>query len=596
MRNHLIKSLFLKPLAERKSELVVLVIALLFLGVAQSIFLLAVGPFLKSLLNFGSATVLVTGAQLLPKNLVDIVPQLGEWQIEKARLVVLVPAVIGLSGLLKNIATYFYQTSSASLSLYVSKGYRDLLFANILRQPYAKITELSSAEWMSRLMNDVLYLQTRFSDILNSFLRDGIVIISAALTLFFIHWPTAVILVVVAPIVASKMGKTGKKITFFAEAFQRELALIANCLLEIRKRFDFMRCQHGEAYEIKAFAEFNERYYRIIRRSILVRSAFAPALEFFGFAFFAVILILTNSGFFVFTGENILVFFATLGVLLRPLKHMGEQIVRYQETKGSLSKGLSVFEKAMSLAPGHALTPPVSALPSHLRWDRLVCGVDGKSIVQTNGLELHHGAAIAIIGPSGSGKSTLLKTFAGLFSPVEWKANAQWADLVTTTSLVSQEPFLFDGSVRDNLSYGQADSKISEPALLQTLDLVNMRREVAHFPDGLDSSLDAISSNISGGQRQRLVIARALLRQRPILLLDEATSALDSANENAVMHSLLAGCRKQNVTLLAVTHRLSQLSAFDEVWFVEDGAIVAKGRHEDLIRQERYREFHVAAQ
>ena len=165
-----------------------------------------------------------------------------------------------------------------------------------------------------------------------------------------------------------------------------------------------------------------------------------------------------------------------------------------------------------------------------------------------------------------------------------------WRALSKSSSMVAQEPFLFDDTITENLVYA-IDQRPSEQALWRALAVVNVDREVAAAPNGLTSRVRAIGSNLSGGQLQRLTIARGLLRQRPIWLLDEATSAIDAKSEREITLRLMAACKEQGAIFVAVTHRLQWLDAYDEVWFVEHGTILYVGTHRALLEQTRYRQF-----
>jgi len=416
--------------------------------------------------------------------------------------------------------------------------------------------------------------------------------------LVFVHWPSALVLGLLSPLIAFGMGRTGKRIAKFAEIYQRELGRIAASILDFRSRFDFIRSQQGEEVEHQGFASISLAYYQMIRRSIMVRSAFAPVLEFIGFAIFASAVFAIGRGYLGnFTPDLMLQFFVALGLLLRPLREIGEQLARLHETKGALKDSLSVFESMLEHATAksvQALGPDAQGEPSAavVSLAKIQAGMDGQCRFAAEFLELSPGQSIAIIGPSGAGKSTLLKTLAGLVNPIAWEANCDWASFARRVSMVSQEPFLFDDSLRLNLIYGLTESQIpSETELWQALNKVNIAEEVKSWPQGLDTRLRAIGSNVSGGQLQRLVIARAILRHRPYWLLDEATAAVDARSERDITLRLIDATRLEQRVLIAVTHRLTWLGAFDQVWFVENGRVSMRGAHQNLLAEPRYRDF-----
>ena len=151
------------------------------------------------------------------------------------------------------------------------------------------------------LMNDVLYLQNKFIDILKNFVKDFIVLLTAFFTMFIIHSKTAFVLLLLTPIITFYMGKSGKRIANFSEAFQMELAKLARMILDLRKRFEFIKSQQGERYEATIFDQHNEKYYLSIRKSIFIKSSFAPIVESAGFILFAFIIYLSTTDFLSYT-------------------------------------------------------------------------------------------------------------------------------------------------------------------------------------------------------------------------------------------------------------------------------------------------------
>ena len=209
-------------------------------------------------------------------------------------------------------------------------------------------------------------------------------------------------------------------------------------------------------------------------------------------------------------------------------------------------------------------------------------------------LALAAGQAVAIIGPSGAGKSTIVKSLAGLVAPSRWDASMAWVEITGHTTLVSQSPFLFKDTLRGNLLYGLPEDirlVTTDEMLWGALRVVNLEEAVRGLPQGLESRFNPLETNLSGGQIQRLVIARAILRRPSILMLDEATSAVDVATEHDISTRLIGTVHETGTILLAVTHRLRWLELYDQVWFVENGAVIMTGTHSKLMNNQRYRAF-----
>lgn len=583
------KEAFIAPLLERKRCIVAIVSALAFMSVAQGMFLLLVGPFLKALFGAGIGGEIVSAKDLLPANLLKVLPHLSSFAYTRDQLSRGVPLLLLTAGLIQAGAGYAYHLHQQKLALWLTTRYREKLFGALLAHPYETIVEKSAARWMSVIMNDVLYLQIRFSEIISSLMRDLILIVACLAAIAAVHLPTALILLVLSPFVAAAMGRAGGRIAGFAREWQTRLGTIASAILDVRRRFSFIRAQHGEAWELERFTALNEAYYQMIRRSIFLRSMFAPAVEFLGFLVFAVFIFAASKGWWVagFDAAMLIQFFAALGLMLRPLRNIGEQLALFHETRGSLAESLQLFATAPQLPEETAArqTPP-----DRLHIETLQMARARGFTLALDDLVLEAGKAVAIIGPSGAGKSTLIKVLGGLVTPEQWTANFPCSDLASSSAFVSQTPFLFSGTILENLTYG-LEHQPSEEQVWQALALVNLQEDVGAMPEALATKISALRGGVSGGQLQRLVIARAILQDRDVWVFDEATSAVDAATEEDITLRAIAYCRERRRRLISVTHRLRWLEAFDEVWFMEHGRITERGRHRDLMEKPRYRQF-----
>ena len=179
---------------------------------------------------------------------------------------------------------------------------------------------------------------------------------------------------------------------------------------------------------------------------------------------------------------------------------------------------------------------------------------------------------------------------AGLIPPQVWQSNAPWHKVHQQFRFVGQKPFLFEDTLWANLTY-KADGGTTEDSVWAALDEVGMAQEITHKPQGLNHKVGVIRPNYSGGQVQRLALARAMLAPKQGWLMDEVTSAIDSKNERELTLKFIQWAKEQNKFLVMATHRLRWLDSFDEVWFVEDGSVKLQGKHTDLLEHDRYHAF-----
>lgn len=590
----------LRPVLSQRKVLISILIALVFLSLTQASFLILIKGFLAAFFASTSSDELSIAA-MLPENFIARFPGLDGVRIARSDVVVYVPLSILLVGLLKAVASYVYGLGVVRLSLKVAQNYREKVFQAIISMPYLESSRRSPGEWMSVIMADAVFIQARLSDFSTAFIKDGVLIVSCLVSLALIHWPAAVTLLIISPVIAWQMGRAGKKISWFTEAFQRELGGLSGMLLGIRERFRFMRAQRGESFEKSHFEARNRSYLEMMNGSIFLRAIVAPGMELIGFLIFSAFIYAWTRkvpGFAV-APDVAIQFFVALGLILKPIREVGEQVARWSETIGGLRRSMEVVDFSSSSGDFQTFQPggvqfAEDIVEDSIRISEIRISYDDRLVLRAEGLCLKKGTAVAIIGPSGSGKSTLLKSFSGLVKPNVWKADLGWDKFVSNSALVSQQPFLFKDSILNNLTYGLSPahrSSVSNSDVLKALAAVNLTEWNDDEARTLQSEFNPVQTNLSGGQIQRLVIARALLRKPQVLLLDEATSAVDAATEQDISERLIKFSRENSAFMISVTHRLRWLSLYDEVWFVEDGKVELKGSHTELLTNDRYRSF-----
>ncbi|MCX6124942.1 MAG: ABC transporter ATP-binding protein [Proteobacteria bacterium] len=611
-----VTAMMIAPILKHKYLLVRGFTALLFLSLGQATMLFLVQPFLAAFFT-DPAIPIIEWATLIPPR---ILPLFSGWpggSIQKQDLAWGVPVAIVLAGVLNASASFWYNFSQEEISLRVANFYRETMFSQILRLPYLSSLKRNAGEWMSVIMTDSQFLQTRVAELLTGFVKDGVLILGGLIGLGLIHWPSAVALALLSPVIAWLMGRAGKRISFFAEAFQRELGNLAAALLDMRSRFRYMKAQHGEAFELQIFDDANQSYLQMMKSSIFIRALVTPIMEWVGFLILAGFLVAWHRGLMGegFSPERAFQFFAALGIMLRPLRQMGEQVARWGETLGGLRRSMQVFESVKAEADlsqgsidfkiatpkkqSRSLDGPFKQV-SQIRMRpfievaEVVCKYDEQVTFSAKNLALPTGLAIAIIGPSGAGKSTFVRCLAGLIPPAVWTAGQGWREVVDHCVFVSQTPFLFYESLRRNLLYGLPEDLINlttDEMLYGALKITGLDDFVRALPLGLETLFNPVAHNFSGGQIQRFVLGRALLRRKPILLLDEAMSAVDGATERNLTQVLVDTVHETGTVLVSVTHRLTWLGLYDEIWFVQNGSIIMKGSHESLLGSETYRQY-----
>ena len=345
----------------------------------------------------------------------------------------------------------------------------------------------------------------------------------------------------------------------------------------------------AEPWENQRLAEQSQAYRISNARAIRFSAAFIPLIRFaILFAFLAILVIgglQAWRGVIAVGTYSFLVFITQR--LLWPLTSLGRTLDDYQRAMASSQRVLDLIDTPIAIPSGD-LPLPLSSVRGSLAFRQVDFAYSGrKPLLENFNLEVPAGSTIGIVGATGSGKSTIVKLLLRLYelqggqilldgTPIQ---QLQLSDLRRAIGLVSQEVFLFHGTVAENIAYGSFDAP--RAAIERAAQLADASRFIEALPQGYDTVVGERGQRLSGGQRQRIALARAILKNPPVLILDEATAAVDNETEAAIQRSLDVITAER--TTLVIAHRLSTVRHADQIVVMDQGRIVERGSHEALI-------------
>ncbi|MCP9890927.1 ABC transporter ATP-binding protein [Cyanobium sp. Aljojuca 7D2] len=345
----------------------------------------------------------------------------------------------------------------------------------------------------------------------------------------------------------------------------------------------------AEAWETARLSEQSQAYRSSNARAIRLSAAFIPLIRFaILFAFLAILVI---GGLQAWRGAiavgtySFLVFITQR--LLWPLTTLGRTLDDYQRAMASTNRVLNLLDTPIAIASGQQRLP-LGQVKGELRFEGVSFGYAGREpLLRRFDLTIPAGSTLGIVGATGSGKSTLVKLLLRLYAIQEGRIlldgipihSLQLDDLRRAIGLVSQEVFLFHGTVAENIAYGSFEAP--RAAIERAAQLAEASGFIEALPEGYDTVVGERGQRLSGGQRQRIALARAILKNPPVLILDEATAAVDNDTEAAIQRSLDLITAER--TTLVIAHRLSTVRHADRIVVLEQGQIVESGRHEQLI-------------
>ena len=515
---------------------------------------------------------------------------LVNWGIQGAFNQLLVLSILSLIiWSLESLFEYAYKILWRNLAQTLQHDLRLEAYGHLQELELAYFEERSSGSLMSILNDDINQLE-RFLDIgANEIIQviTTVIVIGAA---FFI----------LAPTVAWWAMLPMPFIVWGSVWFQK---LLAPRYADVREKVSLLNGQlannlggittiksfTAEQYEIQRITDHSEAYRQSNKRAITLSSAYVPVIR--SLILFGFIATLLLGGLQVTSGQlavgtySVLVFITQR--LLWPLTRLGDTFDQYQRAMASVNRVMNLLDTPIEIHPGD-IPLPLSAVQGEIEFQNIYFSYQNRyPVIQDLSLKIPAGKTIAIVGSTGSGKSTLVKLLLRLY-----EVNAgvitldgieldrlRLGDLRQAIGLVSQDVFLFHGTVAENIAYGTFDASLTD--IIAAAKVAEADEFINDLPLGYDTIVGERGQKLSGGQRQRIAIARAVLKNPPILILDEATSAVDNETEAAIQRSLEKITK--NRTTIAIAHRLSTVRNADCIYVMERGKLVESGTHENLL-------------
>ena len=458
---------------------------------------------------------------------------------------------------------------------------RDAALARVLAMRVPAAQGFHSGELVSRIMNDAGLLSGFVRDVLKRLLGEGLLIVGALAMALYLDWRLALAVCALVPLVLLLLGGLGGVIRRRATSAQAEIGDLGATLNEQLSGLTTIKGFESEAFEHQRFAALNRRYRRFIMRgewwaSLLVTAVWIVT----GFGLWAILWYGTQQVIRAeITAGGLVAFCLYVLQTLEPLRRLSDVHGLLQRTLAAATRVYEIIDWPETERDGSvALAAPGGWLrleDVHFRYRLdapVLCGVT---------VRIEPSQPVALVAASGGGKSTLAKLLVRFADVQAGRILLDGAELRTLTlaslrravCVVEQEPFIFSGRLIDNLRYGSWDTpdrRVDEAVALAGLETL-----VASLPGQLETPMAEAGRNLSVGQKQRIALARAIIRDPAVLVLDEATSALDSDTERQIFARLEPWLRRR--TTLVIAHRLSTISRFERVIVLDRGRVVGDG-------------------
>jgi subfamily B ATP-binding cassette protein MsbA len=469
---------------------------------------------------------------------------------------------------------------------------RNQLYDRIQDLPLAFFQKERTGVLMSRITNDVNILKAMVSTAVTGSLRDLSTVIGLTVVIFYLNWRMAILAFVVFPVAFIPVVILGQKVRRVSTGCQEAIAELSAFLHETFAGNKIVKAFGREQHEKRRFFDHTQRLFALEIKGVKVRALASPIMEFFGGI--GIAFVIWYGGSQVISGQTtpgtFMSFLACVLLIYDPVRKLSQVNNTIQQGMAAADRVFDIIETPSGI-PEPPRPRPMSAGPHDVHFSDVHFSYGDKPVLKGIDLRVPHGQILALVGMSGGGKTTLVNLIPRFFDVTGGAVRIDdhdireyaVADLRREIAIVTQEPILFNETVHDNIAYGKPQA--DRAAVVKAAQAAYAHDFIERFPKGYDTVIGELGGRLSGGEKQRLCIARALLKDAPILILDEATSSLDTEAEALVQKALEN--LMQGRTTFVIAHRLSTIAKADHIVVIVDGRIAEQGSHQALMGNQR---------
>ncbi len=544
-------------------------------------------------------SILVAGSTSSIAWLLD--PAIKKLFIEKDQtLIFFIPLLIIIAFSTKGLSLYFAKSIMIGVGESIKKKLQYDMINNLIKTDTQIIDKKHSGKFISNLTYDVMHITNLLSTAVLSLFKDSLTLIGLLAVMFFQNWKLAIISIIMIPLASISAKTLGKRMSKVATEAQEKSGFLTTYLVELFKNHKLIKIFQKEEFEKeranKHLSELKEKNQKI--QTVFIR--ISPIMETLTGLMIAILIF--YSGKLMSSGEvdinNFFSFLAAMMLAYQPVRSLSTLNITLNQGLSAASRIIPIIDQKNKIINAkNAETLKIKNSDIKFKNLKFSYEENEKITLKSINLEFSGGKMTSLVGHSGSGKSTILNLIPRFYDAQAGDITIDNQSIYRTKieslrkeiSMVSQETTLFDDTIKNNIKY--ANESATDEEIYKVAQLSFCEEFINKLPYKYETLIGENGVRLSGGEKQRLSIARAMLKKSSIILLDEATSSLDSETENKIQEALKI--LTQNKTTIVIAHRLSTILNSNNIYVIDSGKVVESGKHDDLIdKSNLYRSFY----
>ncbi len=555
--------------------------------------------YLDKIILSGFFSILVAGSTSAIAWLLD--PAIKKLFLEKDQsLIIIIPILIIIAFATKGLSLYLAKATMISVGEEIKKKLQIHMVRSLIKTDTQIIDKKHSGKFISNITFDVTQITNLLSHAILILFKDTLTLIGLLIVMFSQNWKLSLISIIMIPLASISARTLGKRVGKVATEAQEKSGLLTTYLVELFKNHKLIKIFQRENFEDlradKFLTDLKDKNKKI--QTVFVRMS--PIMETLTGIMIAILIY--YSGKLISNGEiginNFFSFLAAMMLAYQPVRSLSTLNMVLNQGLSAASRILPIIDQKHEIKnKENAKTLSINKAEINFKNLNFSYNIDDKKTLTSIDLNFNGGEMTSLVGHSGSGKSTILNLIPRIYDPQSGDITIDNQSIYNCTldslrdkiSMVSQETTLFDDTIKNNIKYAKENS--SDEEVYAAARLSFCEEFINNLPNKFDTIIGENGVRLSGGEKQRLSIARAMMKNSPIILLDEATSSLDSETEAKIQEALKILTKDK--TTIVIAHRLSTILNSNNIYLIDSGQVIESGKHEDLISKSKlYKSFY----